>query len=54
MSQLHPRNRQQGRYNFAQLIQAEPALAPFMLTNPYGKPSINFAEIGRASCRERV
>ena len=44
MSQLHPRNRQQGRYNFAQLIQAEPALAPFMLTNPYGKPSINFAD----------
>ena len=40
---LHPRNRHQGRYDFNALIKACPALADFMITNPYGKPSIDFA-----------
>ena len=44
MSQLHPRNRHQGRYDFPALIKTEPQLAQFMITNPYGKPSINFAD----------
>lgn len=42
-SLFHPRNRHQGRYNFPQLIKASPELARFMITNPYGKPSIDFA-----------
>lgn len=42
--QLHPRNRHQGRYDFPALLQAHPALARFVIRNPYGKPSINFAD----------
>lgn len=42
-SAFHPRNRHQGRYDFTQLIKASPELARFMITNPYGKPSIDFA-----------
>ncbi|WP_342649601.1 23S rRNA (adenine(1618)-N(6))-methyltransferase RlmF [Pseudomonas sp. REB1044] len=40
---LHPRNRHQGRYDFPRLIEAHPDLARFTLTNPHGKPSIDFA-----------
>ncbi|KAF1054126.1 MAG: Ribosomal RNA large subunit methyltransferase F [Stenotrophomonas maltophilia] len=40
---LHPRNRHQGRYDFPALIQASPALQAFVILNPYGKPSIDFA-----------
>lgn len=42
--QLHPRNRHQGRYDFPQLIQGSPELASFVITNPYGKESIDFAD----------
>lgn len=42
--QLHPRNRHQGRYDFPALLQAHPALARFVIRNPYGKPSIDFAD----------
>lgn len=41
---LHPRNRHQGRYDFPQLIKSCPELARFTITNPYGKPSIDFAD----------
>ena len=40
---LHPRNRHQGRYDFAALIAVEPRLKAFMILNPYGKESIDFA-----------
>lgn len=40
---LHPRNRHQGRYDFPALIKVSPELAQFVITNPYGKPSIDFA-----------
>ena len=40
---LHPRNRHQGRYDFARLIDASPELAEFVILNPYGKQSIDFA-----------
>lgn len=42
--QLHPRNRHQGRYDFPRLIQGSPELAHFVITNPYGKESIDFAD----------
>jgi 23S rRNA (adenine1618-N6)-methyltransferase len=42
--QLHPRNRHRGRYDFAQLVQGSPALAPFVRTNEFGDPSIDFAD----------
>ncbi|WP_065760912.1 23S rRNA (adenine(1618)-N(6))-methyltransferase RlmF [Pseudomonas defluvii] len=41
---LHPRNRHQGRYDFPQLIKSSPELGRFLITNPYGKPSIDFAD----------
>ena len=40
---LHPRNRHQGRYDFPQLISVCPELAEFVIINPYGKESIDFA-----------
>ena len=40
---LHPRNRHQGHYDFPALIRSLPDLGRFMITNPHGKPSIDFA-----------
>ncbi|MHB9796958.1 23S rRNA (adenine(1618)-N(6))-methyltransferase RlmF [Pseudomonas sp. MT3] len=40
---LHPRNRHQGHYDFPALIEGCPELGRFLITNPYGKPSIDFA-----------
>ena len=40
---LHPRNRHQGRYDFPQLISVCPELGQFVIINPYGKESIDFA-----------
>jgi 23S rRNA (adenine1618-N6)-methyltransferase len=41
---LHPRNRHQGRYDFAKMIKACPELASFVILNRYGKQSIDFAD----------
>ncbi|MFZ6768442.1 23S rRNA (adenine(1618)-N(6))-methyltransferase RlmF [Undibacterium sp. Di26W] len=41
---LHPRNRHQGRYDFAALIKAEPALLSCLTENPAGEATINFAD----------
>lgn len=40
---LHPRNRHQGHYDFPALIRSCPALGEFLIRNPYGKQSIDFA-----------
>lgn len=40
---LHPRNRHQGRYDFAALITQCPALSAFVARNAYGDASIDFA-----------
>ncbi|SDX62658.1 23S rRNA (adenine(1618)-N(6))-methyltransferase RlmF [Hymenobacter psychrophilus] len=40
---MHPRNPHNGRYDFAQLTAASPALAPFVVSNPAGDNSIDFA-----------
>jgi 23S rRNA (adenine1618-N6)-methyltransferase len=40
---LHPRNRHQGHYDFPRLIKGSPELGAFVITNPYGKESIDFA-----------
>jgi 23S rRNA (adenine1618-N6)-methyltransferase len=42
--ELHPRNRHLGRYDFPALIQGCPELARFVILNPYGKQSIDFAD----------
>ncbi|MBC6612253.1 23S rRNA (adenine(1618)-N(6))-methyltransferase RlmF [Hymenobacter sp. BT507] len=41
---LHPRNRHHGRYDFAQLVQASPELATFIVSTPTGDASLNFAD----------
>lgn len=42
-TQLHPRNKHRGSYDFDQLMQANPALAPFVQLNAYQTVSIDFA-----------
>lgn len=41
---LHPRNRHQGRYDFAQLTAVCPALRAHLRRNPAGEPTIDFAD----------
>jgi 23S rRNA (adenine1618-N6)-methyltransferase len=41
---MHPRNRHQGHYDFAQLVQSCPELAGFLIQNPSGGDSIDFAD----------
>lgn len=41
---LHPRNRHTGRYDFPALIAGSPELARFVIINPYGRESIDFAD----------
>ncbi|WP_462382043.1 23S rRNA (adenine(1618)-N(6))-methyltransferase RlmF [Pseudomonas sp. Marseille-QA0892] len=40
---LHPRNRHQGQYDFDALMRGTPELRQFVILNPYGKRSIDFA-----------
>lgn len=41
---MHPRNRHQGRYDFALLTKNSPELAPFVRPSPRGEPTIDFAD----------
>jgi 23S rRNA (adenine1618-N6)-methyltransferase len=41
-SELHPRNRHRGRYDFKTLISSYPELRPFVIVNDYGDESIDF------------
>jgi 23S rRNA (adenine1618-N6)-methyltransferase len=41
---LHPRNRHQGRYDFAALTAASPALSAFVAITPGGETSIDFSD----------
>ena len=41
---LHPRNRHRGRYDFAALIDCQPALASYVAVNQWGSESIDFAD----------
>jgi 23S rRNA (adenine1618-N6)-methyltransferase len=40
---LHPRNKHRSRYDFALLVKTLPALREFVVMNPYGDESIDFA-----------
>jgi 23S rRNA (adenine1618-N6)-methyltransferase len=40
---FHPRNRHQGHYDFPAMIKQCPELGAFVITNPYGNLSIDFA-----------
>lgn len=41
---MHPRNRHQGRYDFARLLKACPALSAHLVTTPRGDASIDFSD----------
>ena len=41
-SRLHPRNKHRGRYDFVQLVEKCPELAPFVHLNAYGDQSVDF------------
>lgn len=41
---LHPRNRHQGRYDFARLTEQCPGLAAYVCTTPAGEASIDFSD----------
>ncbi len=41
---FHPRNRHQGRYDFAALTAAHPPLADKVRPNGYGELSVDFAD----------
>lgn len=43
-TQLHPRNRHRGLYDFKQLIHHCPALSEFVITTAYGNASIDFSD----------
>ena len=43
-SSLHPRNKNRERYDFKQLVEAFPTLAPFVKLNKYNDESIDFAD----------
>lgn len=43
-ARFHPRNRHQGRYDFARLIAAHPPLRAFVRANAYADESIDFAD----------
>jgi 23S rRNA (adenine1618-N6)-methyltransferase len=42
-SELHPCNKNRGRYDFAQLIGSSPELAQYVKPNKYGDESVDFA-----------
>ncbi|MFU9137803.1 23S rRNA (adenine(1618)-N(6))-methyltransferase RlmF [Erwinia tasmaniensis] len=42
-TQLHPRNRHRGRYDFPALIASHPPLAAFVSVNQYGDETVDFA-----------
>ncbi len=43
MPPFHPRNRHQGRYDIAKLVEADPALTQWLTTTPRGDQSIDFS-----------
>jgi 23S rRNA (adenine1618-N6)-methyltransferase len=51
---LHPRNRHQGRYDFARLILAEPALRQLVNLNVHGEQGIDFADANAVKTLNRA
>ncbi|MFZ6644958.1 23S rRNA (adenine(1618)-N(6))-methyltransferase RlmF [Undibacterium sp. TJN25] len=53
-SALHPRNRHQGRYDFASLGAVDEELAGMVILNPQGEPSIDFADAAAVKALNRA
>ncbi|MDO8652664.1 MAG: 23S rRNA (adenine(1618)-N(6))-methyltransferase RlmF [Undibacterium sp.] len=53
-SKLHPRNRHQGRYDFARLLKAEPDLNNFLSINEHGDQGIDFADAAAVKALNRA
>ena len=41
---MHPKNLHQGHYDFSRLVAQMPTLSEFVQRNPWGEPSIDFAD----------
>lgn len=41
---LHPRNRHRDRYDLPALCESTPSLSAFIVNNPAGEPTVNFAD----------
>lgn len=53
-SQLHPRNKHRGRYDFKALVKCCPELAPFVIRNKYNDESINFFDSAAVKALNRA
>ncbi len=53
-TELHPRNRHRGRYDFELLIKSFPELKPFVIVNAYGDTSIDFFNAGAVKMLNRA
>ncbi|GGC62100.1 23S rRNA (adenine(1618)-N(6))-methyltransferase RlmF [Undibacterium terreum] len=51
---LHPRNRHQGRYDFARLAAVDEELAQSLMTNPVGEQTINFSDAAAVKALNRA
>jgi 23S rRNA (adenine1618-N6)-methyltransferase len=51
---LHPRNRHQGRYDFARLMKADEALAALVTINAHGEQSIDFGDAAAVKALNRA
>ncbi|HTD03617.1 23S rRNA (adenine(1618)-N(6))-methyltransferase RlmF [Undibacterium sp.] len=51
---LHPRNRHQGRYDFARLAAADDELATLVTLNAHGEPSIDFSDAAAVKALNRA
>ena len=51
---LHPRNRHQGRYDFARLMKADEELAALVTVNAHGEQSIDFSDAAAVKALNRA
>ncbi|MEB0140746.1 MULTISPECIES: 23S rRNA (adenine(1618)-N(6))-methyltransferase RlmF [unclassified Undibacterium] len=53
-NQLHPRNRHQAHYDFVRLMQDDARLTEFVIRNPHGQHSIDFADAAAVKALNRA
>jgi len=51
---VHPRNKNNGRYDFPNLITSFPDLKDFVILNPNGEETINFADADAVKCLNKA
>lgn len=51
---VHPRNKYTGRYDFPALVKSFPTLKEFVILNPNGEETINFADAEAVKCLNKA